>query len=125
MVILADSSVWIAHFRVANPSFTDLLDSEQVVTHPFVVGELACGSIPGRATFLRWLRGMRASPEASHAEALAFIQGRGIMGRGLGYGDVHLLASCKLASDTALWTFDRRLRAVAEELGIAFTPSSG
>lgn len=123
MVILADSSVWIAHFRLANAEFMARLDADEVVTHPFVIGELACGSIPDRRTFLRWLRGMNSAPEATHAEALAFIQGRAVMGRGLGYGDVQLLASCKLAPGTALWTLDRRLRVVADELDISFTPT--
>ena len=122
-MILADSSVWIAHFRSANPTFAALLDSDQVVTHPFVIGELACGQIADRGTFLRWLRGMRSAPEATHAEALAFIQGRRIMGRGAGYGDVHLLASCKLTDDTKLWTLDRRLATIAGELSIGFSPS--
>ena len=119
-MILADSSVWIGHFRSANQSLSALLDADEIVTHPFVVGELACGHLPDRGAFLRWLKRMDTTPEASHAEALAFIQGRGIMGRGLGYGDVHLLASCKLMPGTLLWTHDRRLHTVAVELDVAF-----
>lgn len=123
MVILADSSIWITHFRSGIAAFGTLLDAEQVVTHPFVIGELACGQVPDRGAFLRWLRGMQSAPEATHAETLAFIQGRRIMGRGIGYGDAQLLAACKLGTDIVLWTSDRRLAVIADELGVGFTPS--
>ncbi len=122
MVILVDSSIWIGHIRSGIPTFAALLDADEVVTHPFVIGELACGQIQDRGPFMKWLRGMRQAPEATHTETLAFIQGRRIMGRGIGYGDVHLLAACKLDPDTLLWTLDRRLAVVAEELGVRFWP---
>jgi predicted nucleic acid-binding protein len=122
VVILADSSVWIAHFRTHNATLSDLLEDDRICAHPFVIGELACGQLPDRGAFLRFLRGMRSAPEATHPELLAFIQGRRLMGRGIGYGDVQLVAACKLGEDTVLWTLDQRLRAVAQELEVSFEP---
>ena len=122
MVILVDSSVWIGHIRSPIRPLAALLTRDEVLTHPFVIGELACGNIRDRGPFMRWLRRLPQSPEATHAETLAFIQGRRLMGRGVGYGDVQLLAACKLAPEVALWTLDRRLAEVANELGVRFSP---
>lgn len=123
MVVLVDSSIWVGHLRSPHGDLVELLRREEVVIHPVVVGEIACGNIQNRGVFLRWLRNLRSAPVATHAEALAFIQGRRLMGRGVGYGDVQLLAACKLATGISLWTFDRRLAAVAQELGVGFTPA--
>ena len=86
--------------------------------HPFVIGELACGRLVDRAVVLEQLGDLPQAPVATHAEALAFVDARALMGRGLGYVDVHLLASAALGHETRLWTRDRRLAEVAAELGL-------
>lgn len=119
-MILVDSSVWVAHLRSGVRRFADLLDDGQILVHPIVIGELACDNLRDRGQFLRWLRALPKAPEATHPEALAFIQGRRLMGRGVGYGDVQLLASCKLVEEQSLWTLDRRLADLASELDVGF-----
>jgi predicted nucleic acid-binding protein len=118
-MILVDTSVWIDHLRQGEPGLVRALEAEQVLVHPFVVGELACGNLKSRAELLRWLRALPQAPLATDSEALAFIDGRALMGRGIGYLDVHLLAAVALAGDATLWTRDKRLAAVAQELGLA------
>src|SRR5215210_6782520 len=118
-MILVDTSVWIDHLRKDDPALARALDAGAVLVHPFVVGELACGNLKSRAEFLKLLRALPQAPVATEAEALAFIDGRALMGRGIGYLDVHLLASVALAGTATLWTQDKRLAAVARELGLA------
>lgn len=84
--------------------------------HPFVVGELACGNLKNRREVLQLLRDLPSAPTITDPEALSFIERRALMGRGLGYIDVHLLASTALDGAARLWTRDRRLAAVAAEL---------
>ena len=88
-MILVDTSVWIDHLRQGDPDLVRALDAGEVLAHPFVVGELACGNLKHRADFLRLLRTLPQAPVATDAEALAFIDGRALMGRGIGYLDVH------------------------------------
>ena len=88
--------------------------------HPFVLGELACGNLENRAEVLRLLRDLPSAPTAKDREALDFIERRVLMGRGIGYIDVHLLASVALDGAARLWTRDRRLTAAAKELDLAF-----
>lgn len=118
-MILVDTSVWIDHLRQSATTLGRALDEAQVLMHPFVVGELACGNLKGRAEFLRLLRALPQAPVATEAEVLAFIEGRALMGRGIGYVDAHLLASVALHGAATLWTWDRRLATVARELGLA------
>ena len=118
-MILVDTSVWIDHLRKDEPALARALDAGLVLVHPFVVGELACGNLKGRAEFLELLRAMPQAPVATDAEALGFIDGRALMRRGIGYLDVHLLASVALAGAATLWSRDQRLAAVARELGLA------
>lgn len=115
---LVDSSVWIGHLRVESPRLVALLETEGVVCHPFVIGELACGSLAHRETFLALLRQLPRTDSASHDEALHVLNTHRLWGRGLGWVDVHLLASA-LLSDCGLWTLDRRLHEAAAELGLA------
>jgi predicted nucleic acid-binding protein len=118
-MILVDTSVWIDHLRQAEPALVQTLETTQVLVHPFVVGELACGNLKNRAEFLRLLRALPRAPVATDDEVLAFIEGRAVMGRGIGYLDVHLLASVALDGTAMLWTRDKRLATVAQELGLA------
>jgi predicted nucleic acid-binding protein len=119
-VILVDTSVWIDHLRSGEPALATALEGGRVLMHHFVLGELACGNLKNRSEVLRLLGDLPAAPAATDPEALGFIERRALMGRGIGYIDVHLLASAALADVGRLWTRDRRLAAVAAELELAF-----
>lgn len=118
-MILAATSVWIDHLREGVPALAAALEQAGVLMHPFVRGELACGNLKNRREVLRLLGELPAAPLATDAEALDFIERRALMGRGLGYIDVHLLASVALAGGARLWTRDKRLAAVAAGLKLA------
>lgn len=118
-MILVDTSVWIDHLRQGDPALAEALESGQVLVHPFVVGELACGNLANRVEVLALLQALPGALLASDEEALAFIETRRLMGRGIGYVDVHLLASAALEGGASLWTRDKRLEAVAMELSLA------
>jgi predicted nucleic acid-binding protein len=118
-MILVDTSVWVEHFRRGQPTLVALLENSNVVIHPFVVGEVALGHLPRRAEVLEALNQLPQATVADTGEVLNFIDRHSLAGAGLGYVDVHLLASSRLTSDTLLWTFDRRLHAVADRLSLA------
>jgi predicted nucleic acid-binding protein len=119
-VILVDTSVWIDHLRSGESSLVAALEGGRVMMHPFVLGELACGNLANRNEVLELLGDLPAAPTATDPEALGFIERRALMGRGIGYIDVHLLASTVLSGDARLWTRDRRLAVAATELELAF-----
>ena len=120
-MILVDTSVWIDHLRSGVPALATALEGGQVLMHPFVLGELACGNIKNRGEVLRLLGALPAAPIATDPEVLGLIERRALMGRGIGYIDVHLLASAALDGVARLWTRDRRLSAAAAELELAFS----
>lgn len=120
-MILADTSVWVDHLRRGDSGLAAALEAVEVCIHPFVVGELACGSLRNRGEVLELLGRLPGVPVATDEEALDFIERRALMGRGIGYIDVHLLASAALSGTTRLWTRDRRLAAVATDLGLEAT----
>ncbi len=120
-MILVDTSVWIDHLRLGEPSLAAALEASRVMMHPFVLGELACGNLANRSEVLELLGNLPAAPTATNPEALDFIERRSLMGRGVGYIDVHLLASIALSGDGRLWTRDRRLAAAATDLELAFS----
>jgi predicted nucleic acid-binding protein len=115
--------VWIDHFHHTGTQLVNLLHNERVLSHPFVIGELACGNLANRQTILALLKQLPRAPLASHDEVLTFIETRQLMGQGLGYIDAHLLAATMLAGDTVLWTNDKRLKKQATELALSFTTS--
>ena len=117
-MILVDTSVWVDHLRTGVPELGALLEAGEVLTHPWVVGELACGTLRRRAEILELLGHLPAAPVATHDEVLAFIERHALMGRGLGYVDVHLLAAVRLHGDARLWTRDRRLGEAATGLDV-------
>ncbi len=119
-MILVDTSVWIDHLRKADDMLISLLNSTQVVIHPFIIGELACGNLKNRAELLALLRKLPAVHSAQQEEVLYFIEHNRLMGRGIGFIDAHLLASLALSSHILLWTHDKRLGLAAEQLGMAF-----
>ncbi len=119
-MILVDTSIWIDHLRSGNNQLIELLDRSQVLVHPFVIGELACGNLHNREEILRLLNDLPQSPVASPAEALHFIEQNQLMGKGIGYIDVHILAATALAENTRLWTSDKRLKKVAIGMKLTF-----
>jgi predicted nucleic acid-binding protein len=117
-VILVDSSVWIEHLRHSNELLTDLLDRQQVLMHPFVVGELALGHLRPRDMLLGVLQVLDQVIVARDDEVMRLIDEERLFGIGLGYVDAHLLASVRLTPGTLLWTRDKRLSAAAERLSL-------
>jgi len=118
-LILVDTSIWIDHLRARDDQMVALLDSGMVLTHPFVIGELALGNIAARESVLRALSRLPRASVATDAEALHFIDHHALFGRGAGYVDIHLLAAVKLTGDAKLWTRDKRLHGIAVQLGLA------
>ena len=98
---------------------TKLLNAARVLTHPFVIGEVALGAMRQRETMLDALSNLPRAEFATDAEVLRFINGQALFGRGIGYVDVHLLTSVRLTAGAEFWTRDNRLRSVAEGLGLA------
>jgi len=119
-VILADTSVWIDHLRRGTPALSAALEREEVMTHPFVIGELACGNLKNRRELLGLLAALPATAVATDDEALHLIERHRLMGRGLGWVDVHLLAAVSLTEFAQLWTRDKRLLAAATTLRLDF-----
>ena len=119
-MILVDTSVWVDHFRRGDPRLVDLLERSTVVMHPFVVGEIACGSLHDRLSILELLQDLPAAVVAEGDEVLQFIERHGLHGKGIGYVDVHLLASVALTEGAEIWTRDKKLSLVAEMLGCAY-----
>jgi predicted nucleic acid-binding protein len=117
-MVLVDTSVWVNHFRVASLPLVRLLKDAKVVVHPFVVGELACGRLARRHEVLGLLGKLPRLEPVSGAEALAFIEANGLAGSGIGWVDVHLLASARLER-VSVFTADKALGRVASRLGLA------
>jgi len=117
-MILVDTSVWVDHLRQRAARLKTLLETGQVVIHPFIVGELALGNLRQRKVVLSSLRDLPHAVSARNEEVLDFIERHALAGLGIGWVDAHLLASARLTSAT-LWTRDKRLKAVAIKLGLA------
>lgn len=117
-MVLADTSIWIDHWRHWNGRVANLLDQNSLVVHPFVLGEIALGRIADRADVLADLSELAIPTVAEQAEVVALIERRSLWGRGIGWVDAHILTS-SLIDHIPLWTLDRRLARVAQELGVA------
>ncbi len=115
-MILADTSVWIDHLRYGDAELVRHLDAAQILIHPFIVGELALGSLRQRELILNSLQDLPKVQVADDKEILYFIDAETIFGLGLGYVDAHLLAATRLTPGTRLWTRDKRLAAAATRL---------
>ena len=122
-MILVDSSVWINHFRKPIRRLTALLDREEVCIHSFVIGEIACGNLKNIKGIIALLHALPIVQKADDDEILFFIERHGLNGRGVGLIDVHLLASC-LVEHCYIWTADKRLKTVAEEMKIESSQQS-
>jgi predicted nucleic acid-binding protein len=119
-MILVDSSVWINHLRRGDEQLAQLLEADLVLVHPFVVGELACGNLENRVAILAFLGNLPQARVATDTEALVFIDRHKLPGRGIGYIDAHLLASSHLSAPATLWTRDKRLAGLADELSVNY-----
>lgn len=117
-MILADTSIWVDHLRTRDHALAALLEAGQVLTHPFVIGELALGSLRKRDVILQDLMALPKAKAASDEEVFVFIQTQGLFGRGIGYVDAHLLAAVRLTADAALWTRDKRLLEAAKQIAL-------
>lgn len=121
--VLVDTSVWVDHFRRSNDALADLLERDLVMTHPLVVGEIACGTPPNRIQTLAYLDSLQPTQQASVREAVAFIERERLFGAGCGLVDVLLLASTLMTPGVELWTLDKRLCALAERFGVIHRPT--
>ena len=117
-MVLVDTSVWVDHFRRGNSTLAALLEEGSVACHPFVIGELSCGNLRNRDEILELLGALESAPVADNDEALRFLEEEELHGRGVGWIDVHLLASARLMP-CPLWTRDKALLALAERLQLA------
>jgi predicted nucleic acid-binding protein len=123
-VILVDSSIWIDHFRHGDSELTKIIGNDQLLCHPFVVGELALGSLRDRDAVIAFLAAQREAVVATHAEAMTVIDRYSIFSMRIGYTDAHLLTSTLLDRRSSLWTRDKRLAAAAQKVGAALYPSA-
>jgi predicted nucleic acid-binding protein len=117
-MILADSSIWIDHLRSNDPTLQALLENEEIVTHPFVIGELSLGHIPRYDEIMKMLSDLPTISRADGGEVRHLIRSRRLYGTGIGYVDAHLLASIMISRSDRLWTRDRRLHRIAEGMGL-------
>ncbi len=122
-MVLIDTSVWVAHLQRSNADLVALLNHGQILAHPFVIGELALGSLQQRSTVLEALQNLPACAIATDAEVFGFINTNTLYGIGIGYVDVHLLAATRLTPTAKLWTLDKRLQAAATRLELSFIVS--
>jgi predicted nucleic acid-binding protein len=118
-MVLVDTSVWIEHFKSADRRLQDLLQSNSVLVHEMVIGELMLGRILQRDQVVEYLGDMPKAQVAQHDELLAFVSQKKLYEQGIGWVDCHLLASCKITPAATLWTLDKRLAAMAQTLHIA------
>lgn len=122
-MILVDTSIWIDHLRAGHPTLAGLLERELVLTHPWVIGELALGHLSHRHEVLGLMTSLPQAMVATTDEVLTLVEGHQLYGLGVGYVDAQLLASTRLTPDAALWANDSRLAAVASRLGCAVDPT--
>ena len=123
-MILVDTSVWIDNLRAPNRELQERVEAQEVLCHAMVVGELACGHLPERDRFLKRLKGFPLLEALPDDDLLALIERHSWMGRGVGYVDANLLGAVLANGNATLWTTDRKLRRLAEDLGVAHTPAS-
>jgi predicted nucleic acid-binding protein len=120
-VILVDTSIWVEHLRARSKTLETLLEDGQILAHPFVIGELALGHLEPRDVILSALSDLPRARSATDGEVLHLINRQGLAGLGIGYVDAHLLAAVRLTTGATLWTRDKRLHQVADQMGIAST----
>ena len=122
-MILVDTSVWVDHLRSGDETLVALLETNQVLMHPFILGELACGNLRRRKEVLTLLGHLPRITVARNEEVFPFIERHRLMGKGIGFVDAHLLAAVALECGARLWTRDTRLHAQARRMKLAFDPA--
>ncbi|SOY61527.1 Ribonuclease VapC32 (plasmid) [Cupriavidus taiwanensis] len=123
MNVLVDTSVWVGHFRQRNDALIRLMEADQVLTHPLVVAELACGTPPSpRAQTLGDIGLLQAARQATLGEVIALVEREQLYGLGCGLVDVTLLASTLITPGARLWTLDQRLSALSVRFGVGYRP---
>jgi predicted nucleic acid-binding protein len=118
-MILVDTSIWVTHLRQGSRQLEKLLMDAEVMCHPFIIGELACGNLKNRNEIISLLQSLPMAPTIELDEFLFFIDRNHLMGKGIGFVDVHLLASVQMAG-VPLWTADKRLMSAADQLELTF-----
>ena len=118
-MVLVDTSIWVTHLRQGSRQLEKLLMDAEVMCHPFIIGELACGNLKNRDEILSLLQSLPMAPTIEFDEFLFFIDRNHLMGKGVGFVDVHLLASAQLTG-VPLWTADKRLKSAANQLALTF-----
>jgi len=119
-MILVDTSVWIDHLRSPEMKLIDLLHAGDVLMHPMVIGELACGNLRDRSRRLKDWAELPRIPELAHEEVISLIETNGLVARGIGFIDAHLLCATLRHDGASLWTRDPRLKRASESCGVAF-----
>ena len=117
-MVLADTSIWVDHLRRGDDILAGLLGPSRVLTHPFIIGELALGALRQRDAILKALTGLPHVTAAHHDEVMHLIDREQLFGLGIGYVDTHLLAAVRLTPASVLWTRDKRLATAADRLGV-------
>jgi predicted nucleic acid-binding protein len=118
-MVLVDTSVWVEHLRSGNIGLKNLLNEGHVVCHLFIVGELACGNLSNRSEILSLLQALPLVDHAEHEEVMHFIENYSLMGKGLGYIDMHLIVSA-LLTKVSIWTLDKKLKEVSSKLRLEY-----
>lgn len=119
-MVLVDTSVWVHHFRSSESQLISLLNNSEVMIHPFIIGELACGNLRNRREILSLLHALPSTTVLDSDDVLFFIEKNSLMGKGVGLIDVHLLAAAKLGN-ISLWTNDKNLATLAGKLNLAYS----
>jgi len=117
-MVIVDTSIWVTHLRQGNTRLEKLLMDAEVMCHPFIIGELSCGNLKNHHRIISLLQALPLAPTIDRDEFLMFIDRNGLYGKGVGFVDVHLLASARLAN-VMLWSEDKRLQAAANQLDLA------
>ena len=118
-MVIVDTSIWIIHLRQGSRQLEKLLMDAEVMCHPFIIGELACGNLKNRNEIISLLQSLPMAPTIEFDEFLFFIDRNHLMGKSVGLVDIHLLASAQLAG-VPLWTVDKRLKSAADQLELTF-----
>ena len=118
-MVITDTSIWVTHLRQGSRQLEKLLIDAEVMCHPFIIGELACGNLNNRNEIISLLQSLPMAPTIEFDEFIFFIERNRLMGIGIGFVDVHLLASAQLTG-IPLWTADKRLKSAATKLDLAY-----
>ncbi len=118
-MVITDTSIWVTHLRQGSQQLEKLLIDAEVMCHPFIIGELACGNLKNRNEIISLLQSLPMAPTIEFDEFIFFVERNRLMGIGIGFVDVHLLASAQLIG-IPLWTADKRLKSAATKLDLAY-----